>query len=71
MDRQEHWTKSAIDCYKRGGVCKGCIYETFFARREYKCQMKATVISLVEHLGAPPNTESAGVYDEDDEYLGG
>lgn len=70
MENYEHWTESARDCYKRGGFCKGCFYESFFADKPYKCRMKFAVLNLVKHKGAPPNIKSAGYY-EDDEKIGG
>lgn len=68
MENYKHWTLSACECYKRGGVCKGCIYEKFFINRPYKCKMKESVRILVKNLGLPPQIEGPGVYDEDDEY---
>lgn len=60
----KHWTHSAIECYKRGGVCRGCIYEAFFAGR-FKCQMKAAVLSLVKNVGKPPRIKSPGANDSE------
>lgn len=48
------WTESAIACWKRGCVCKGCIYENFFQSIK-RCRMKSAVIALVKQLGPPPN----------------
>jgi hypothetical protein len=45
------WTPTAIECYKRGCVCEGCIYNDFF--EEDKCQCKYTVIWLVKVVGIP------------------
>ena len=47
------WTGSAIDCYKRGCVCKGCQFKNYFESINQKCQMKATVLELVRVNGAP------------------
>lgn len=48
------WTSTAIDCYKRGCVCKGCpIYEQFFQNTHEKCQMKRAVLESVRLFGAP------------------
>lgn len=46
------WTESAIDCYKRGGKCKGCPTKAIL---ETKCTMKQTVIELVRQYGRPPD----------------
>ena len=53
-----HWTKSAVDCYKRGCRCEGCFYNTFFTQSsdDYvvrKCQMKKAVLELVREHGTP------------------
>lgn len=71
MEKYEHWTKSARDCYKRGGVCEGCFYESFFAGKPYKCRMKKAVLSLVKTVGTPPKVEPAGYYEDDEEIFGG
>lgn len=47
------WTQTAVDCYKRGCVCKGCFYQDFFKNSSQKCQMKSSVIELVRILGKP------------------
>ncbi len=47
------WTISAIECWKRGGVCRGCIYEDFFKSLK-RCRMKSTIIELVKKIGPPP-----------------
>jgi len=49
---QKRWTPSAIMCYERHCVCKGCYYEEFF-KSSVKCQMKAAVIELVRKVGVP------------------
>lgn len=41
------WSISAIDCYKRGCVCQGCLYYNYFENTNQKCQMKATVLELI------------------------
>ena len=46
------WTKSAIDCYNRGCVCKGCEYQKILSCH---CRMKLTVLELVRLLGKPEN----------------
>lgn len=62
------WTVSAIACWKRGGVCSGCIYENFFASMR-KCRMKFSVIELVKKLGPPPNEkEQTFILSEEEEY---
>lgn len=65
-EKYEHWTPSARECYKRGGVCGGCIYESFFAGKPYKCKMKDAVLSLVKNVGAPPKIENPGYIEDDD-----
>jgi len=47
------WTKTAIECYKRGCVCSGCFYANFFKGSLQRCQMKATILELVRVLGRP------------------
>lgn len=48
------WTTSAIDCYKRGCVCKGCpIYERYFKTKYQGFGMKIAVIESVRKLGLP------------------
>lgn len=48
------WTKSSIDCYKRGCNCQGCYIQDML---ETPCLMKVAVIELVKKLGAPPENE--------------
>lgn len=67
MTAYKHWTTSAIECYKRGGVCRGCYYNEYFFAGRFKCQMKSAVISLVQNVGLPPQTESSGAYESDDD----
>lgn len=50
--KTRRWTPSAIECYKRGCVCKGCLIQDLM---EQKCRMKASVVALVKDLGAPPD----------------
>jgi hypothetical protein len=55
------WTFTAVECYLRGCVCKGCYYNDFFKKtREeygleltYRCGMKAMVMELVRVFGQP------------------
>lgn len=49
------WTNLAINCYKRGCTCNGCIYSEVL--ESCKCHMKATVLELVRVLGVPNYTE--------------
>ena len=61
------WTKSAVMCYERGGVCKGCYYENYFSKGSYDtqtCKMKKTIIFLVKKIGLPKNAKSKGVKNE-------
>lgn len=48
------WTKSSIDCYKRGCNCRGCYIQEML---ETPCLMKYAVMELVKKLGAPPDNE--------------
>jgi len=48
------WTKSSIDCYKRGCNCRGCYIQEML---ETPCLMKDAVIELVKKLGAPKENE--------------
>lgn len=58
--KYRHWTQGAVECYKRGCVCKGC--ETFELIGN-QCRMKAAVIELVKNVGPPPDN-----FKEKDEY---
>lgn len=49
--KDEKWTRTAIDCYKRGGVCSGCYFENYFTC--HICQMRKCIIKLVKKLGKP------------------
>ena len=69
MLKWNRWSRSAIMCYQRGGVCSGCIYEEFFDGKAYKCKMKQSVINLVQNIGAPPDIESASIYEDEDEEV--
>ena len=69
MLKWNRWSRSAIMCYQRGGVCSGCIYEEFFEGKSYKCKMKQSVINLVQTIGAPPDIESASIYEDEDEEV--
>lgn len=48
------WTESAIDCYERGCICKGCLMTRIL---ETRCLMKTTVIALVRKFGKPKKPE--------------
>lgn len=54
------WTISAIECYQRGCICKGCEYENL----DSGCQMKHTVVELVRRLGLPNGVEGRGIIDD-------
>lgn len=45
------WTVSAMECYYRGCVCRGCIYKSIM---DTPCRMKTAVIELVKKFGRPP-----------------
>lgn len=47
------WTKAAIACYKRGCICSGCYYKSFFKGSPQNCKMKLAVLELVRVLGRP------------------
>lgn len=47
----QRWTEGAINCYKRGCVCKNCPIQEFI--KSQKCQMKSAVIELVKKFGIP------------------
>lgn len=53
------WSQTAIDCYRRGCVCKGCLLNEI---TEQKCVMKKSVLELVAQLGAPPE-EVKGIFE--------
>ena len=53
LDIFKRWTSQAIDCYRRGCRCQGCILSDL----ESKCSMKLTVRELVRRYGAPPEYE--------------
>lgn len=58
------WTPSAIYCFERGGVCKGCYYENYFSQDRYtyqECEMKKAVIALVKNIGLPKGIKTKGV----------
>lgn len=59
----QRWTPSAIMCWKRGCICKGCIYEKFFISIK-ECRMKSSVIKLVKNFGPPPNLEEKTILEE-------
>ena len=47
----QRWTEGAINCYKRGCVCKNCPVKNLITSQ--KCQMKSAVIRLVKKFGIP------------------
>lgn len=47
------WTPTAINCYRRGGICRGC--EISKLKLSVKCQMKKSVLALVRKFGRPPD----------------
>ena len=47
----QRWTEGAINCYKRGCVCKNCPVKNLITSQ--KCQMKSAVIELVKKFGMP------------------
>jgi len=48
------WTKSAMDCYMRGCICKGCpIYEIYCKSGGWIYRMKTAVLELVTKFGVP------------------
>ncbi|MFA7658798.1 MAG: hypothetical protein WCY19_05135 [Candidatus Gastranaerophilaceae bacterium] len=59
---QRKWTITAIECYKRGCVCDGCVYQDFFDKSssDQKCQVKASVVELVRTIGLPEDVGSKG-----------
>ena len=59
MPKWNRWSQSAIDCYRRGCVCVGCLMKEI---TEQKCNMKKSVLELVAQLGAPP-PEINGLFD--------
>lgn len=60
-DSMLHWSISAIECFKRGCICNGCIYDEILNGSKdlrhqdfaQKCQMKNIVIGLVRNIGRP------------------
>lgn len=51
-NRYIRWTQGAIECYRRGCVCNGCI--TGQILKSATCRMKITVRELVKRFGPPP-----------------
>lgn len=49
-----HWTPTAVECYKRGCNCQGCMYAQMFKVVDYqynyyqKCQVKRVVFHLLK-----------------------
>lgn len=64
MVSRKNWTLSAINCYKRGGVCAGCVYENFFSNG-FKCRMKEALIDLVHTHGVPDSFNPPNIILED------
>lgn len=61
------WSKSAIDCYQRNCVCKGCFYyETYFRTNGLKCNMKASVLELIRIFGIPTEQDYLEEEEEND-----
>lgn len=60
------WTIDAINCYKRGCMCKGCFYDDFFKSDDsrQKCQMKAAVLELVRVVGVPEGLQRNDIVPE-------
>lgn len=58
------WTVSAAYCYKRGCICRGCLYKEAL---ETKCYMKETVLALYRKFGKPTKAKLklASVCDEE------
>lgn len=53
---QGGWSQTGMDCYLRGCVCKGCLFESGFynnRKEKHSCQMKASVLEMVRVFGAP------------------
>lgn len=49
-----YWTVGAIDCYRRGCKCEGCLIFQLYGR---KCRMREAVFELVRKFGAPPDKQ--------------
>ena len=49
--RSYNWSLTAIDCYKRGCICEGCLIQELITSG--KCQMKKSVLWLVKKYGMP------------------
>lgn len=45
--KPRRWTRLAIECYERGGVCDGCI------NKKYGCVAKGSMIWSVMLFGKP------------------
>lgn len=59
------WTRAAIDCYKRGCVCQGCYFQTFFSDKKQLCRMKSAVIESVRLFGQPTGVEEKTIIQEE------
>lgn len=61
MSEPYHWTHSAVMCYVRGGVCRGCIYE----RLHIKCRMKSALLEIVRRYGKPQGVKEKTVIEDE------
>lgn len=54
-----HWSKIAIECYKRGCICSGCENDELIKKTESGdyCHVKALVLELVRLYGKPIRKE--------------
>lgn len=54
----QRWTKTAIECYKRGCNCKGCyIPRLYFQQYQQACHAKIAVLATVRKFGIPKELE--------------
>lgn len=58
------WTPSAVDCYFRGCICKGCPIQEILGNR---CRMKQSVLKLVKKFGKPERRRFGLVIEEESE----
>ena len=65
--RWKRWSASAIYCYLRGCICRGCIYENFFTDKNFRCQMKNAVMQLVQTIGIPEGVKTKTILEDDEE----
>lgn len=56
----QRWTDTAIMCYERRCVCKGCALKEVFKDNAYykECYMKNSVLALFAKLGKPSEAET-------------